>query len=169
MRAIDTSDLLKVQQEFNTIGTDENTIVGSFQVTKNSFQMLLPSEWLGNQALHFAYKLLQLRDSKLCQQNLLRKPSHFFDPTFLGYIHGNQGALHWRSRGVDLLQLFEHDNLFFTGNPSASHWILIVVDFPKKRIQVYDSVNQSNANFLHIVFLYLQDVHLHHLGCDMVN
>jgi Ulp1 family protease len=139
--------------------------------------MLLPSEWLGNQVLHFAYKLLQLRDSKLCQQNLLRKPSHFFDPTFLGYIRGNQGALqynyenvrHWRSRGVDLLQLFEHDNLFFTGNPSASHWILIVVDFPKKRIQVYDSVNQSNANFLHIVFLYLQDVHLHHLGCDMVN
>jgi hypothetical protein len=69
MRPIDTSDLLKVHQEFNTLGTDGATIVGSFQVTKNSLQTLIPAEWLGDQVLHFAYKFLQLRDSKLCQQN----------------------------------------------------------------------------------------------------
>jgi hypothetical protein len=65
----------------------------------------------------------------------LRKPSHFFNPTFLGYKyvgikeHYNENVGNWRSRGVDRLQLFVHDKLFFMGNTSASHWILIVVDF----------------------------------------
>jgi hypothetical protein len=83
------------------------------------------------------------------------KTISLFYPTFLGYICGNQGTLqynfenvrNWRSSGVDLWQLFEHDKLFFTGNPSASHWILIVVDFPKKKIQVYDSLNTSKEEF----------------------
>ena len=74
----------------------------------------------------------------------------------------------WSRHVAPDADLFQLDRLYIPINVGRSHWVGVLVSFPHRTIQFYDSMGQPGDHHLALVHRYLQDEHrLHHQGAPL--
>lgn len=166
--------------------SDSKIVIEKYDIPMNERKLscLKPGVWLNDEVVNFYMCMLQERDAELCQaEGPARKPSHFFNSFFISKLNeGNQynyknvkrynacfiqsissiisvtiiitKYIHRWTKKVDIFAL---DKIFCPINISNTHWTLAVIHMADKRIQYYDSMAGSGAQYVKILSKYIQD------------
>lgn len=147
---------------------------GREQVSFQDIQRLSPGQWLNDEIINFYGQLiverslspeLQNKSVDTISRDKKRQPLalqvHYFNTFFWpklqqGYAKSNLKK--WTKK----LDIFAKDVILIPINHSQLHWSAAVINFQKKRIESYDSLDGDNKNKGHLFDLlrgYLRDEH----------
>ena len=144
-------------------------------VMRLSLHKLRPGVWLNDEAIHYYFVLLRLRDEQLCRLKPGRRRCHFFKSYFLTKLleddkrYNYDNIRRWSRRQVPGEDIFALDKVFFAVNISRMHWACAAVFMQTKRIQFYDSMGGDGMCWLQGIFQYLQDEHLDKKKMELPN
>ncbi len=84
-RASCAEDRERVDKALNDAGTSTEVIAkdGIVSIQRNSFQRLLPGQWLNDEVIHYFLVMLSKRDEEICREDPSRKRCHFFKSFFM--------------------------------------------------------------------------------------
>lgn len=135
---------------------DPGTVVQHYAditVRVMDIQTLGPGKWLNDAIINFYRALIQVR----CDNQKLKVwlfNTHFYDKLGLPF-HYNE-VKRWTKRCKP--SIFDKDLLIVPFNILESHWCCGVINFPKKRFEVYDSSHWIDENiFRKKMVRYLQE------------
>ena len=111
--------------------------------------------------------MLQQRDDRLCEEHLGRKQSRFLNSWFIPKLMGTaadsydfSGVVRWTKELPEIQGgIFSLRLLLAPVNVGNMHWCLVCVDFDRKTIQYYDSMNDGGLEYLRAMRRYLGDHH----------
>ena len=146
----------EMTQSFFDLEEPQN-IICSYQgdsLSQESFDRLKPGVWLNDEVINFYSKMI------IKEQQNKGERIHLFRSHFMTQLSSKSGISYknverW-SRNVHGGDLFDLSKLFIPINVNRSHWILAVIFFEEKRIQIYDSMNGSGYRYLNMLFDYLK-------------
>ena len=152
-------------------------------VSQQSIATLKDGVWLGDEVCNYMLQLILKREEVMCGENPCRKRSSCFWSFFLTKLmnqdHASENGIYkfenvksWSKRvnQGDTLHgdIFNLDKLFVPINEDKQHWVVVVVFFEQKRIQVFDSLyTESGKKHLEVVFRYIQDEHQRKHGTEL--
>ncbi|VDM39948.1 unnamed protein product, partial [Toxocara canis] len=122
----------------------------SDELTRKDLMTLRGLDWLNDEVINFYMNLICERADMDSSLPKVYAFTTFFYPSLLG--KGYQAVRRW-TRKVDI---FSFDLLLLPVHLGA-HWCLAVVDFPKKRVDYYDSMGGENRQCLIAIANYLGD------------
>jgi hypothetical protein len=146
-------------------------LIGGRQMHQVSLVTLKDGTWINDDICTYMLKLLLEREEVMCIGNPTKKRSFWFEPFFFtklttdgdGTANGGYnftGVDKWSEKIVPDGDIFSLDKLFVPINQTKSHWLVVVVFFEQKRIQVFDSLFEENGvEESQVVFKYIQHQH----------
>jgi len=112
-------------------------------VQRQSMETLRPKKWLNDEVINWYFHLIGMRSRRWCYVF-----NSFFIPKLLQELHKDpakagqydyKAVKKWTKSG----DIFSKDKLLFPIHVGRQHWIWVMVDRLKKKIQVFDSGSQS--------------------------
>ena len=147
-----------------TMAKNDSLLVGN--IRGRDFKSLLPDKWLKDSIINMFFGLLEVEGGIHCF-------SPFFVTKLLNHGHetkpdeyGYERVKRW-TRNIDVFVL---KKAFVPINLGLSHWILALIDFQEKKIQLYDSYRKKmrpRPNLLEGLLRYLKDEHQNKKGRPM--
>ncbi|GMK58192.1 hypothetical protein CspeluHIS016_0502240 [Cutaneotrichosporon spelunceum] len=127
--------------------------VGAEQINASSIRRLQPGQWLNDEVVNCYAQLINLRASKGDPNDRVHCWNSFFYQKLSdqGYIGAN--LKRWTKRFK--LDIFSLHKMLVPINHNNAHWVCAVVDFRRKRIEYYDSMQDSGSRIR--VFQNLRD------------
>lgn len=118
----------------------------SWDVTLKDFITLSDRTWLNDVIINSYFLLLQQRDTL---NNAYTKRYYMFNTFLYAKLYADNHTYDYScvNKWTKKLNIFELAKVFIPVNLNNSHWVLIVVHIPEKKISYYDS-GVSNTYFL---------------------
>ena len=171
MRPLSQEERAMIRKEWDNHGRGDEIIrvMDTDSVQRESFQRLLPGQWLNDEVIHYFLVMLSKRDEALCQSGARSSRSHFFKSYFMTKLL-NIGALknegmydysnvkRW-SKKVPGKDIFKLDKIIFPINQGGMHWVCAVAFIQQRKIQFFDSMGDSGMEYLKHILHYLKDEH----------
>ncbi|KAG8220076.1 cysteine proteinase [Butyriboletus roseoflavus] len=116
------------------------------QVYDKDLSRLLPCQWLNDELINF-YGAMILERSEACKKNPgangRRKPLnvHYFNTFFWSKLHGEGYERARLAKWTKKFDIFSKDVILIPINHNNSHWSGAAINFRRKRIESYDSMN----------------------------
>jgi len=106
----------------------------NIRLTKTDFDLLRPGKWLNDNIIDFYMHMLREKfQSRICAF------SSFFSRKFdSGYNYSS--VKQWFTKLKCRVKFQDLEKIFLPCNIHGKHWILIVLNPPEKKIQIYDSL-----------------------------
>ena len=168
--ALDTKYQLMVEQKLKL--SDEIKIlqhsITNIEVKVADLQRLRSGGWLNDEIINMYMSLLQDRNSRRrnsSKDNIFLLGSFFFAQL---RQNGYDGVKRWgksfRKYGYTQKYLSDFDIVVFPVHITRDHWVCGLIDFKRKRIECYDSLNLKDTDYFVIIRQYLADEFKHKLG-----
>ena len=148
---------------------------GADTITVSSFNRLDEGKWINDEIINFYFKLLQMRDTILCNSGERKRQSYFFN-TFLNTQLSDNVSYQYTfvkrwSKHVPGQDIFALDKIFFPINISGLHWALVVANMQLKQIVYFDSLysDYNSTKYCNAIFEYIKNEHTHKKGTDLSN
>jgi hypothetical protein len=171
------AELGEVRGAVKVVGTETNMAdetLATYRgetVSRLSMRTLLPDVYISCHVINLYVKLLQERDSRLCQQDVTRGACAFFSTFFIAKLMGHSGTS-WTPdtpvcyEGVErwsgkfpLKTLFGYEKLLIPCHNGITglggHWGACVVYLQERKIQYYDSLRCPGDDYMKHVKMYL--------------
>ena len=116
------------------------------EVDRRSLKRLHCDGWLNDKIINFSMALLNERNKALYSwKKSLR--SYFFDSFFLSALVDNEGLFTYEKvrEWTSNINVFNAEKLFFLVH-LRNHWMLVVIFMAEKRIQLFDSMEESRRS-----------------------
>jgi hypothetical protein len=167
-----------VQNALDAEGKTVRGLTGCKHMLQSSMLSLKDGEWLGDEICSYMLKLLLEREQVMCNDNPTKKRSSFHPSFFytkitnVGHLTESgtykfENVVSWSGKGHEG-DIFSLDKLFVPINQDERHWLVVVVFFDQKRIQVFDSLYVGNGSKeSQDVFRYIQDEHRRKHGTEL--
>ncbi|KAF8446243.1 hypothetical protein L210DRAFT_3619953 [Boletus edulis BED1] len=116
------------------------------QVCDKDLSRLLPSQWLNDELINF-YGAMILERSEACKENPgangRNKPLnvHYFNTFFWSKLQGEGYERARLAKWTKKFDIFSKDVILIPVNHNNSHWTGAAINFRRKRIESYDSMN----------------------------
>ncbi|KAH0838567.1 cysteine proteinase [Lanmaoa asiatica] len=116
------------------------------QVYDKDLSRLLPFQWLNDELINF-YGAMILERSEACKENPgangKKKPLnvHYFSTFFWSKLQGEGYERARLAKWTKKLDIFSKDAILIPINHNNSHWTGAAINFRRKRIESYDSMN----------------------------
>ncbi|EKM49025.1 uncharacterized protein PHACADRAFT_107697 [Phanerochaete carnosa HHB-10118-sp] len=130
------------------------------QVSEKDLQRLRPGQWLNDEIINFYGQMITCRseESKENQREDLLNV-HYFSTFFWSKLR-NEGYEKGRlAKWTKKFDLFSKDIVLIPVNHNNSHWTGAAINFRKKRIESYDSMNMDRTQVFKLLRAYLDAEH----------
>ncbi|KAF9229640.1 cysteine proteinase [Gyrodon lividus] len=138
------------------------------QVCDKDLSRLLPCQWLNDEIINF-YGAMILSRSEACKENPgpngvtygRKKPLnvHYFNTFFWSKLQGEGYERARLAKWTKKFDIFSKDIILIPINHSNSHWTGAAINFRRKRIESYDSMNLDRRQVFKGLRRYLELEH----------
>jgi sentrin-specific protease 1 len=148
------------------------TISGNDSIFRDALQRLQPGIWLDDTLVNFYLnQCLSKRDTS----SYLFYKTNFWNSLMnvdtISMVHQYEfDKVRWWNKGQNI---FDMKKVFIPINVGNSHWVLVVIDIEKKKIQHYDSMESTSSKGatkrLENILRYTNDLYKNEYGVNMIN
>ncbi|EIW64905.1 cysteine proteinase [Trametes versicolor FP-101664 SS1] len=137
------------------------------QVSQEDIVRLQPCQWLNDEVINF-YGQLILTRAEESKENPgagggagRKKPlnAHYFSTFFWSKLKGQGYQKARMSKWTKKIDIFSKDVVLIPVNHNNAHWTAAAINFRKKRIESYDSMNMDRGQVFKLLRQYLDDEH----------
>ncbi|KAL1952204.1 hypothetical protein VTO73DRAFT_1353 [Trametes versicolor] len=137
------------------------------QVSQEDVVRLQPCQWLNDEVINF-YGQLILTRAEESKENPgagggagRKKPlnAHYFSTFFWSKLKGQGYQKARMSKWTKKIDIFSKDVVLIPVNHNNAHWTAAAINFRKKRIESYDSMNMDRGQVFKLLRQYLDDEH----------
>ncbi|EKM52098.1 uncharacterized protein PHACADRAFT_101438, partial [Phanerochaete carnosa HHB-10118-sp] len=129
------------------------------QVSDKDLRRLHPGQWLNDEIINFYGEMIMCRAEESKEnrgEGLLNV--HYFSTFFWTKL--KEGYEESRlARWTKQITLFSKDIILIPINHNGSHWTAAAINFRKKRIESYDSLNRDQTQVFKLLRVYLNAKH----------
>jgi len=139
---------------------DSNEVlIMSFGITIKRYVLneVYKNHWIDDNIIDFTMKMFQERDDYECQENIMKRSSHFYSCFFMNLLLENGYNYSNVEKWSKEFNIFEKDKVFCPVNLNNKHWGLLVIHVQKKEIIYYDSMGIKGKKYLDGALQYMYD------------
>eukprot|EP00041_Stephanoeca_diplocostata_P036487 m.1334862 g.1334862 ORF g.1334862 m.1334862 type:complete len:637 (-) comp24877_c0_seq4:2180-4090(-) len=138
--------------------------VGNDQIHRYDLQTLEGNSWLNDKIINAYITLVVQRSTANTNLPTVWAHTSFFYPKLKSM--GYPGVRRWTKKSKCPRGFFGYDKVVIPLNLGNMHWCCGIIDFRRKRLEVYDSMDISEMDFFDVMRDYMQQESQEKLGKD---